>query len=517
MLGKTRRTGAFFFNIYFTHFQNKMNIKTVAIVGGGSAGWMTAAALCRRFPEKQIDIVLVESDLIGTIGVGESTIPPIRQFNDFLGINELDFVRETKATFKLGIRFLNWGKVGADYFHPFGSVGRDFGGIDFHHYWVKAQAAGESLSFDQYSLAAMAAKQGRFRFPQHDHPLLSNYSYSYHFDAGLYAVYLRRYAEARGVVRREGVVTGVLKNSSSGLIETIKLNSGENISADFYIDCTGFRALLMNEVGVPFESWKEWLRCDSAIVAPSEKLRSTSQPYTKSTAKSVGWQWSIPLQHRSGNGYVYSSDYISHDDALKVFCAGIDGKLLAEPRHINFSAGQRKKNWEKNCVAVGLSGGFLEPLESTSIYLIQYAIQNLIEYFPVDGSLDVSAIEFNNQINSEYIRLRDFIIMHYKQVERDDTPFWRDCKNMSIPEPLAKRQAVFAGAGIVDHAQYGVYAAVCIGQGAIPKFYDMKVNRFSDLQLLDSLNDVKTMVDNGVGLMQDSDSFVAEFINKVHV
>lgn len=492
-----------------------MNIKKVAIVGGGSAGWMTAAALCRRFQEKQIDIVLIESDAIGTIGVGESTIPPIRQFNDFLGIDELTFVQETKATFKLGIRFLNWGEVGADYFHPFGSVGHDFAGIDFHHYWVKARSIGQSLPFDQYSLAAVAAKQGRFQFPQHDHPLLSNYSYSYHFDAGLYASYLRRYAEARGVVRREGVVTSIVKNSSNGLMETISLDSGENISADLYIDCTGFRSLLMKNVGASFESWKEWLRCDSAIVAPSEKLQSTPQPYTKSTAKSVGWQWSIPLQHRIGNGYVYSSDYVSHDDATDIFCSGVEGKLLAEPRRINFSAGQYKNNWEKNCVAVGLSGGFLEPLESTSIYLIQYAIQKLIEYFPVGDSLSVNAYEFNQQLNREYSRLRDFIIMHYKQVEREDSPFWRDCKNMRVPESLAKRQAAFVGAGIVDHTQYGVYAAVCIGQGAIPKFYDMKTNRFSDAQLIDSLDSIKKMVESGAELMQDADRFVKNLINKV--
>ena len=494
-----------------------MNIKKVAIVGGGSAGWMTAAALMRRFPEKQIEITLIESDLIGTVGVGESTIPPIRQFNEFLGISELDFVRETKATFKLGIRFLNWGEVGSDYFHPFGSVGRDFAGIDFHHYWVKARSIGQSISFDQYSLAAVAAKQGKFQFPQQDHPLLSNYSYSYHFDAGLYAAYLRRYAEARGIVRCEGIVKGISKNPSSGCIETISLDSGEIISADFYIDCSGFRSLLMKDLGVHFESWNKWLRCNSAIVAPSDKPGAIPQPYTKSTAKSVGWQWSIPLQHRIGNGYVYSSDYISHDDAIRIFCEGVDGKFQAEPRRINFSAGQYKNNWEKNCVAVGLSGGFLEPLESTSIYLIQYAIQKLIEYFPVYGSVDVNAFEFNKQLNKEYARLRDFIIMHYKQVAREDSPFWRDCKNMDVPESLANRQAVFSGAGIVDHTQYGVYAAVCIGQGLIPECHDIKINRFSDAQLIDALSGVEKMVEDGVGLMLDADEFIEKLINEVRL
>ncbi|WP_039912686.1 tryptophan halogenase family protein [Cellvibrio mixtus] len=491
-----------------------MNIKKVVIVGGGSAGWMTAAALVRRFPGKQLDITLIESDVIGAVGVGESTIPPIRQFNEFLGIDELAFVRETKATFKLGIRFLNWGELGGDYIHPFGSVGQDFAGIDFHHYWRRARSIGNKVPFDQYSLAAVAARQGRFQFPERDHPLLSSFNYSYHFDATLYATFLRRYAETRGVIRREGVVNSVLKKSSSGFIEIIGLESGEKISADLFIDCSGFRALLMKDVGAQFESWKQWLRCDNAIVAPSEKAMLIPQPYTQSTAKSVGWQWSIPLQHRVGNGYVYASDYISHADAVRIFCEDVTGKLLAEPRRISFSAGQYKNNWEKNCVAIGLSGGFLEPLESTSIYLIQYAIQKLIEYFPESGAFDTNAFEFNKQLNKEYIRLRDFIIMHYKEVNREDSTFWRDCKNMTVPDELAARQMAFSCAGIVDHSQYGVYAAVCIGQGLIPKYHDIKINRLSDAQLMRALNEVYKQVTEGSALMQNADKFIDSLIGE---
>ncbi len=488
-----------------------MSIKTVAIIGGGSAGWMVAAALSRRYTSERLAITLVESDAIGTVGVGESTIPPIREFNNYLGIDELTFVRETKATFKLGIRFLNWGKVGGDYFHPFGSVGENIAGIDFHHYWVKASAAGSTLAFDQYSLGAVAARQGKFLFPQAGHSLLSTYSYSYHFDAALYAAYLRRYAEAGGVNRKEGIVDQVSINSE-GVISEVVLASGEKISADFFVDCTGFNAILMRELGVKFESWQRWLRCDSAIVAPSTKLGSTPQPYTKSTAKAVGWQWSIPLQHRVGNGYVYSSDYLSHEEAFEIFTCGVEGDLLAAPRRISFTAGQLKDNWVKNCVAVGLAGGFLEPLESTSIYLIQYAIQKFIEYFPEDGDYSARKEEFNLQVNKEYIRLRDFIIMHYKQVEREDSAFWKDCKYMDIPESLSMRQSVFHGAGIVDHTQYGVYAAVCIGQGLIPKCYDIKVNHLTDEQLHRRLFEIQQSVAAGVQLMVNADELIAKLM-----
>jgi tryptophan halogenase len=452
-------------------------IKNLVILGGGTAGWMTAAAFSQLFRNDFLNICLIESDEIGTIGVGESTIPAIRDFNRLLGIDEQEFIRETRATLKLAIKFSDWGRIGQEYFHPFGQAGRDVSAVDFHHHWLSLRNEADIAEFSRFSVAAEAAEQGRFSIPsQNNNFWSSTYSYAFHFDAGLYAQYLRKYSQARGVKRIEGKYLSADRNFESGNIERLNLASGEQIEADFFIDATGFRALLLNGVlQSPYESWKEWLKCDSAIAIPS----ATNKPFkafTHASAHSAGWRWRIPLQHRVGNGSVYSSQYISKENALEDLLANFEGKPLAEPRYLSFIPGMRPEQWKNNCVGIGLSGGFLEPLESTSIYLIQYAIQKLIEYFPVSADFSLAQKEFNQQLMKEYLRIRDFIIMHYAENQRDDSQFWRDCRSMSLPEGLAYRQSMFRGAGIVDPTQYGLYASVCLGQNVIPEFYDARVN-----------------------------------------
>jgi tryptophan 7-halogenase len=357
----------------------RQKIKKIIIVGGGTAGWMIAAALSHHFAHSGLVVELIESDVIGSVGVGESTIPPIRDFNRWLGIDEGEFVRATQATFKLGIRFQGWASIDNDYIHPFGPLGHDINGVDFHHYWQRAQAAGHKYPIDEYAVAAVAARAGKFQLPLQDpRSLLSRYSYSYHFDAALYARFLCDYASQRGVRRREGLITDLQIDSESGNITCVQLESGEQLAADLFIDCSGFRSLLMNRLEVPFDDWSQWLRCDRAVVAPSVRTEARFFPYTQASAQAVGWQWKIPLQHRTGNGYVFSSAHLSDAEALEVFRGNVQGELLTEPRFISFKAGQRTVNWAKNCIALGLAGGFLEPLESTSIYLIQFCIQKLL-------------------------------------------------------------------------------------------------------------------------------------------
>ena len=452
-------------------------IKNLVILGGGTAGWMTAAAFSQLFRHDTFKISLIESDEIGTIGVGESTIPAIRDFNRLLGINEQEFIRETRATLKLAIKFSGWGRIGEEYFHPFGQVGHAINAVDFHHYWLSLRGETGIPEFSRFSVAAEAAEHGRFSLPSQDNNFWSStFNYAFHFDAGLYAQYLRKYAEARGVKRIEGKYLSADRNSDTGNILRLHLASGEKIEADFFVDATGFRSLLLHGVlQSPYESWREWLKCDSAIAIPC----ATGKPFkafTHASAHSAGWCWRIPLQHRVGNGSVYSSEYMSKENALANLLENLEAEPLAEPRYLSFIPGMRPEQWRNNCVGIGLSAGFLEPLESTSIYLIQYAIQKLIEYFPVSDNFSLMQREFNLQLSKEFVRIRDFIIMHYAENQRDDSQFWQDCRNMSLPDGLAYRQAMFRAAGLVDPTQYGVYASVCLGQNVIPEFYDARVN-----------------------------------------
>jgi tryptophan halogenase len=448
------------------------------IVGGGSAGWMTAAALAHAVKDTQ-RITLIESDEIGTVGVGEATIPPLQFFNKVLGINEREFVKATQATFKLGIEFQNWGKAGHRYFHQFGEFGVNIKAISFHQLWLRLAANGHTHPLSDYSPAAVAAYQKRFLPPLPDLPAdMPKLAYAFHFDAGLYARFLRRYAEERGVVRVEGRIVGVDRHGESGLIEAVRLENGTRVAGDFFLDCSGFRGLLIGEtLGTEYEDWSHWLPCDRAVAVPTEKNAENFVPFTRSTAHEAGWQWRIPLQHRTGNGHVYCSNYISDDAAAATLLENVDGKPLADPRVLRFKTGRRRKFWNKNCVALGLAGGFLEPLESTSLHLIQTAVFRFLALLPASPAHDPAAeAEFNRLSITEYEQCRDFIILHYIANERSE-PFWKDRRAVALPENLQHRIELFKSRGKVAREEGHLFAdaswvAVMLGQGVAPARWD---------------------------------------------
>lgn len=451
--------------------------KRIVIVGGGTAGWMTAAAFARLLPSG-CSITLVESEQIGTVGVGEATIPHIRYFNQLLGIEERQFIEATQATYKLAIEFVGWGDASSRYFHPFSAFGPDMGGVDFHHHWLSAREALPNLSLDSFSLAAQLARGDRFAPPPSGSDF--GYGYAFHLDASRYAMFLRRYAEARHVTRREGKVSRVIQATDDGRIDAVVLESGERVEGDLFIDCSGFRSLLLGQtLDVPFESWKQWLPCDRAVALASEPL-DTMPSYTRSTATGTGWQWRIPLQHRTGNGQVYASDYLSDDEACEQLRQSLNSEPLSEPNLIRFEAGCRTRSWEKNCVAIGLSSGFLEPLESTSIYLIQMAIIKCVEFFPAGNDHRLSREAFNRWMGLEYRRVRDFLILHYHLNRRTDSAFWQSCASMDIPDSLTRKIDLFRESATVEHYEQGLFAqpswlAVYLGQGLSPQGWDPRV------------------------------------------
>jgi tryptophan halogenase len=461
-------------------------IKRVVIVGGGTSGWMCAAALARMIEHAGVSVMLIESDEIGTVGVGEATIPTLLQFNAMLGIDEDDFVRRTEGTFKLGIEFVDWTRPGDRYLHPFGVHGRDVHAVKFHQLWLRLRAAGEDPArlgpIADYNLANVAARQGRFSRPaESPGTVLSSLRYAFHFDAGLYARYLRAYAENLGVVRVQGKVEDVRLRPADGFIASVTLDDGRSIEGDLFVDCSGFRALLIGEaLGVGFEDWTHWLPCDRAWAVPCENTRPPL-PYTRSTADGAGWRWRIPLQHRVGNGYVFCSEFISEDAARARLSATIDGAALADPKLLKFRTGRRTRLWEKNCVAVGLAGGFLEPLESTSIHLGQIAISELLALFPDRSFAQAEIDEFNTTVIREYENARDFIILHYKATERDDTGFWNRCRAMSVPDGLRAKLELFRSNGRIFNRGQDLFTedswiAVCLGQGIVPSGYDPLAN-----------------------------------------
>jgi tryptophan 7-halogenase len=452
-------------------------IESILIAGGGSAGWMTAAALSNTL-RHNCKITLIESEEIGTVGVGEATIPPIRTFNEMLGIDEREFVKATQGSFKLGIEFVDWGSLGNRYFHPFGPHGRPFDIVGLHHYWLKARDAGETASFDEHSMAWAMAKAGRFTRPGQDpRNVLSTFDYAYHFDAGLYARYLRAYSEERGVTRVEGKIASVAQHSETGFVESVKLENGQSFTADLFIDCSGFRGLLIEgALQTGYDDWTHWLPCDRAVAMPCASAGDLT-PYTRSTAKAAGWQWRIPLQHRTGNGYVYCSQFISDEEAKASLRVSLDGEPLAGPNNLRFVTGRRRKFWNKNVIAIGLSSGFMEPLESTSLHLIQAGISKLLALFPDKDFNPLVIDEYNHIAATEFERIRDFIILHYKLTTRDDSELWRYCANMHIPDSLKFKIDHFKSYGrhiARDMDLFGQpsWLAVHIGQGNIPDAVD---------------------------------------------
>lgn len=493
-------------------------IRKIVIVGGGTAGWMAAAALSVVLPRHLCQIVLVESSEIGTVGVGEATVPPIMLFNQLLGLDENDFVRKTQAAFKLGIQFINWNRVGHTYFHPFGRYGADFGVVPFHQHWLKLRALGDDPNLDDYALSASAARKERFDRPHASSPgVFSTYSYAYHFDAALYAGYLRNYAERRGVQRIDGKIVDTVVRATDGFLEGVRLTDDVVVAGDFFIDCSGFRALLIEGcMKTGFDDWRHWLPCDRAVAVPCENAPSLI-PYTRSTAREAGWQWRIPLQHRIGNGYVYASSFITDEAAATKLLANLDGTPRAEPRLLKIAAGRRKKAWNKNCVALGLAGGFIEPLESTSIHLVQTGITKLLLMFP-DLDFDPLTIEeYNKQVGAEYDRVRDFVILHYHATEREDTDFWAYCKHMSIPDTLQHKLEIFRRFGRLSITQDDLFKeaswlAVLIGQGIVPERYDPLTDSFELESLRLTMANIRATIAEAVGRMPTHEQFLARNI-----
>ena len=491
-------------------------IKNIVIVGGGTAGWMTASALAKVL-EQQCSIRLIESEEIGIVGVGEATVPHLKIFNHVLEIDEIEFVKQTQGTFKLGIQFVDWARLGDKYIHGFGTIGHDYGLLPFHQFWIKAFNAGNATDIGAYSLNTAAAPLGKFMASATDVPPaspLANIAYAYHFDAGRYAQFLRGYAEARGVRRTEGKVVNTLLRDADGFINAIVLDSGERIEGDLFIDCSGFRGLLIEQaLHTGYDDWTHWLPCDRAMAVPCENVGPPT-PYTRSTARASGWQWRIPLQHRTGNGYVYSSHYISDDEVAAVLLKNLDGPAMADPRVLRFTTGRRKKFWNKNCVAIGLASGFLEPLESTSIFLIQSGIMRLLNLFPDKGFSPVAIDRYNAQATFEIERIRDFLILHYYATERDDTPFWNYCRMMDIPAQLEDNIRLFRDSGRFFRDAEEMFAItswvqVMLGQHIQPRNYHPLVDRMPDKQLNEFVGGVKNVIATCVDAMPMHEQFIA--------
>lgn len=485
-------------------------INKIVILGGGSAGWMTAAALSNAF-HKTKEIVLVESDSIGTIGVGEATIPLIESFNSLLGIKEQDFLSFTNGTFKLGIQFENWGAIGDSYIHPFGIPGKDSWMANFQHFWLKGKQKGIAREYWDYSINIRAAQENKFALDPK-----AGLSYAYHFDAGLYAKMLRQYSEAKKVCRIEGKVDHVTTHTDTGFIQSLVLESGQVVEGDFFIDCSGFAGLLSDKtLSTPFEDWSHWLPCDRAWAVQTE-LQGPPPPYTRSIAHSAGWQWRIPLQHRVGNGCVFSSKYMSEEEAKTTLLNSVEGELRTEPRLVRFKTGRLEKQWNKNCVAVGLSSGFLEPLESTSLHLIQTAVTRLIRMFPSDRVQEPVVAEYNRQSQYEYERIRDFIILHYCVTSRNDSDFWNYCRTMDIPDLLASKidiykcnPSVFRDQDELFHE--GSWQAVMLGQGATPNTYHPVVDELSDDELTRFLSGIDTAIGQRLAQYPSHADFLSKY------
>jgi len=488
--------------------------QTLVIVGGGTAGWMTAA-MTARFLESGWRIVLVESDAIGTVGVGESTIPQIQLFNAALGLDEDDFLRATQGTIKLGIEFDGWTQPGERYMHAFGTIGRGLGLTQFHHYWLRARQAGSAQALSSYSLNETAARRLKFARQTGPQPgVIPPMPYAFQFDAALYAAYLRRYAEARGVVRVEGRIVGVKRIGESGDVASVRLDDDCAVAGDLFVDASGFRSLLLGEaLGVGFEDWSHWLPCDRAMAVPCA-LGGDFTPYTRATARKAGWQWRIPLQHRIGNGYVYASKHVSDDEAAATLLANLDGEAMADPKPLRFTAGKRDAFFVCNVVAIGLASGFLEPLESTSIHLIQTAIARLLDLLPGGPVSDAARAEYNRLAHFEFDRIRDFLVLHYHANQRVGEPLWDHARMMSLPEELDRKLALWRATGNVSRLPDELFAEpawvqVLIGQGIIPDRYHPLADQLDSSDLDGFLSTVATVVDRTAAAMRSHADFIA--------
>ncbi|HYD25172.1 MAG TPA: tryptophan halogenase family protein [Croceibacterium sp.] len=491
-------------------------IRKVVIVGGGTAGWMAAAGLSKAvgaYPGLTIE--LVESEAIGTVGVGEATIPQILVFNRMLGLDEDEFVRETHATYKLGIEFVDWTRPGHRYIHPFGFYGIDMMGVEFHHHWLKGRLLGDTSELDDYSISAVAAKAGKFARPRNDNPNspLARLGYAFQFDAGRYARYLRRRSEGAGVVRTEGRIVRVEQDPESGFVTGVVLESGHRVEGDLFIDCSGFRGLLIAQtLGVGFEDWSHWLPCDRAVAIPCT-LAGDTQPLTRSTARPAGWQWRIPLQHRIGNGHVYCSAHIGEDEATALLLANLDGTPLAEPNQLRFLAGHRREAWVKNVVALGLAGGFLEPLESTAIHLVQAGIARLMSLFPTRRFSAAEIERYNRQTVQDYIDIRDFLVLHYSATERDDSEFWRYCRNIEPPDGLKDKLEMFRSSGRVFREHNELFTetswlSAMVGQGIEPGGYHPVADLLPDAETLKRLQHIREVIARTVEQMPAQEDFL---------
>ena len=485
---------------------------------------MAAAGLVRKLPQESYAITLIESDEIGTVGVGEATLPHIKQFNDMLGLDEAEFMRATRATFKVGIEFCDWERPGDRYIHPFGAFGEPWGGMEFQQHWLRLQRHGRAVApFQAYSLGVATARANAFALPDEDpNSIRSTYSYAYHFDSGRYAAFLRDWAVDRGVKRVEGRMASVERNGETGAILSLSMESNEHIDGDFFVDCSGFRSLLLSgEFGVAWEDWRHWLPCDSALAVPCDHGRDGAiTSCTRSTARTLGWQWRIPLQHRIGNGYIFSSEFGSVDQAREVLLANLDGAPQGEPRLLRFMPGRRTSAWAGNCVAIGLASGFLEPLESTSIFLIQAGVIDLADLMPspvrgvpVDPRL---AVEFNRLSNMQYERIRDFLILHYAANRREGEPLWDYLRAMPLPHSLKHKIELFRARAGAPEYQYGLFSrdswlSVLFGQGLEPRNYDPLAENF-DLDLVESkCVDFVSRVHSAVAAMPSHRDFIATY------
>ena len=495
---------------------NTNNIKHFVVVGGGTSGWMTAAALGRVVGTDNCKVTLIESDEIGTVGVGEATIPPIVEFNKLLGVNADEMLRETQGTFKLGIEFINWGRIGDAYMHPFGVFGRTIKNVSFWHYWKKAHDLGLSPSLDAYSLNWSASKSNKFlRGANVSNSPLANIPHAYHFDATLYANFLRNFSTKLGVNRIEGRVENVHQNPESGFITGVTLRGGALIEGDFFIDCTGFRGLLIEQtLKTGYEDWSSYLPCNSAQALPTQAI-TPKHPYTKSIAHSAGWQWRIPLQHRTGNGIVYSTDFTSDEKARETLMKNLPSAAIGEPNQLRFLTGKRKQAWNKNCLAIGLASGFMEPLESTSIHLVQSAIMRFFSLLPRKTNFKTEMDRFNSSMDQEFRTVRDFLILHYKATERDDSELWNYCRNMPIPDTLQDKLDLYKSGSWLERNKQELFGAdswlaVLNGQHIKAKSYSPLVDSIPNKKLERLLSDTRVVIEQCATAMPNHEDFIKE-------